>query len=217
MTVMFIAEADKKELRQGDIIAAVWYPRIKFQDIRVVAPIDHSDRDKIIVTPELVGDKSGMEWVATQIEMTRRFVMILSQCCDLVMDKGRTRGIAAVVSPLVPVPERYRRKAEYEVLRANKVEEYVNIFYVEQHAPLPSEFIVDFARVASIGLAGQYQHLLDHKVLQLTDDNRIVLKSKIAFNFGRLTPEEQKAGFKLAMPASAPSADEEGEPPKGAT
>ncbi len=203
---MFIAAPDKSELRQGDIIAAVWFPRIRFEDIRLLAPVDSANLDQIVAVPHLVEDR-GIEWTIAQIQMARRYVMVLSQCCDLEMLKGRPRGLAAVVSPLVPVPDMYRKKPEYlAALRENRVESYVNHFYVEQAPPLPSDFIVDFGRVVSIGL-DQVRDLLNQKVLQLTDASRIALKSKLAFNFGRLTDEEEAAGYKLATPSTAPPED----------
>jgi hypothetical protein len=204
---MFIAKPDKSELRQGDIITGVWFPRIRFEDIRLLAAVDSANPEQIVTLPELVSDR-GMEWTTAQIQMARRFVMVLSQCCDLEMVKNRPRGLAAVVSPLVPVPEMYRKKPEYLAsLRQNKIESYVNHFYVEHAPPLPSDFIVDFGRVVSIGL-DQVKDLLSQKVLQLTDASRIALKSKLAFNFGRLTDEEEAAGYKLAMPSTKPPEDQ---------
>ncbi len=206
---MFIAAPDKKELRQGDILAGVWFPRIRFEDIRLVAHVDHSDQEKIVAVPELVTDRE-MEWTTAQIQMTRRFVMVLSQCCDMVISGGNTRAQTLVVAPLVPVPDRYRRQIEFDALRANKIEEYVNLFYVEQRDPLPSDFVVDFRRVVSVVLRNALARFLDLKVLQLTDETRIVLKSKLAFSFGRLTEEEEAAGYKLATPsAAAPAAPPE--------
>src|SRR5216683_2968539 len=132
---MFIAAPDKSELRQGDIIAAVWFPRIRFEDIRLLAPVDSANLDQIVAVPHLVEDR-GIDWTIAQIQMARRYVMVLSQCCDLEMLKGRPRGLAAVVSPLVPVPDMYRKKPEYlAALRENRVESYVNHFYVEQAPP----------------------------------------------------------------------------------
>lgn len=55
---------------------------------------------------------------------------------------------------------------------------------------------MDFARVVTLpAQLDGYNELLRRKVLQLKDDARMRLNTKLAMNFGRVTDEERLAGL----------------------
>jgi hypothetical protein len=41
----------------------------------------------------------------------------------------------------------------------------------------------------------EYNYILGNKILQMTDEQRIRLKRKMAYSYGRYTQEEEKAGL----------------------
>jgi hypothetical protein len=188
---MFTDALDKSELRQGDIISPLWYPRLREREISLLgAPTPDQDEDHAVALVASGDEERRSWWFSGQVMMCRRFAMVLSQCCDVALDHGKMRGVALVLAPLFELPDKYLKPDRLERFRQNAADEYINSFYVEQRDPLPRPFYVDFARVMSIP-STDHSLVLGKKVLQLEDSQRRKLKTKIALHFGRLTPEEE--------------------------
>ena len=144
--------------------------------------------------------------------------MVLSHCCMVALDRnGIAQGRVAVVSPLVPIPSTYLEPEHVTMFKENNPAEYQNSFYLPPSGPLPSELMVDLGRVTSVLLRprGQYQVLLIRKVLQLADEERIKLKTKLALCYGEETKEELALGFSLEKALGA-SNNASQEPPQEA-
>lgn len=189
---MFKREADKTRLRQGDILEGFYYPVFKSSEMRLVGNPrpPQSSISPLTLEPRLV-EKSRLQ---AMLDVERCFVIVLSQCCELqVNQQGKPDVPAFVLAPLVDTPYNIRIKPEnLEKFRANSTKDYVNLFHISQRTPLTSECAVDFNKVFSVQ-AGDYQFALKGKVLEMTDEARVLLKVKLGLHFGRPTQEEISA------------------------
>src|SRR5438105_2056164 len=109
---MFAATPDLQELRQGDILAATWYPRMNVDDIRLVATVDHEKHDAVVTAPQIENNR-GQDWISAQTQLSRGYVMVLSHCCDLELTNNKPRGLYALVSPLIPIAEKLAKNERY--------------------------------------------------------------------------------------------------------
>lgn len=203
---MFIEVPARGELRQGDVLSGILFPRMRFEEVRLIASLDHDQVDSTVCKADEAED-NGVQWFTGQVKLMRGFAMVLSHCCDLELTHGSPRSLAVVVGPLFPVPTKISRKQEaLERFRRNESSSYINMFAVNHTPPLPAELVVDLTRVVAIPTKpeAQYGQLLKKKVLQLTDEARLQLKAKLLVNYSRLTDEEKAAGLTLPI-ADAPA------------
>jgi hypothetical protein len=141
--------------------------------------------------------------------------MVLSQCCDLELRNRKLVALAFIIAPLFEIPKSTVAEADkYAALKQNIPTEHTSYFYVEAQPPLPTEYRVDFARVASIPNT-EYDVALKNKVLQLSDEMRIRLKLKLSHYGGRPTPEELAAGVfeRVRLQVEAEVKERAGAPP----
>jgi hypothetical protein len=101
------------------------------------------------------------------------------------------------VARVMAIKETITRDAQkLSSLRANKDPRnqndpgYLDYFYLQPHVAIENmEWVVDFAQIAPVP-ATEYQQLLQRKVLQLVDRERVKFKIKLAAYLARLTDEE---------------------------
>lgn len=185
---MFIDSPNKQELRQGDIFTDLYFPIMPCQSPRLVGTAEPSNdiNQEFSFTPavEKVGN---FQCVTAQVPLLRTAAMLISQCCDVAFDNrgGNIKRRYLVIAPLTEVPSDFKKNpAEFELLTQNRLDDYLNYFYVPQIAPLSVDYLADFSRVVSIP-SSQAKFILERKVLQMSDPMRVRLKVKFSSFFGR--------------------------------
>jgi hypothetical protein len=122
----------------------------------------------------------------------------LSQCCDIAPRRGRILQPTIALARLIPVPPGLAGNADkLASLQANKYPlnpedpGYINLFHIPEHPLLDGrEWVVDYNQVLSIP-ATEFPEILQRKILQMNDFERIKFKIKLATSFGRVMEEEQ--------------------------
>jgi hypothetical protein len=190
---MFIPIHDAKSLRQGDIIAGIYYPLLKHNDLTILGKQTEtpSSQGDEIVLAALVENK---KYVQGLIKFIPTLAIVASQCCDVEAKDGKLDVPAFVLVPLEPLRVLHsiaKDQAEIDKLKMNDPSIYSNLFYLEATAPIQEPSIVNFNKVFSVQQS-DYPTILTKKVLQMSDENRILFKVKLAHHFGRPTEEELK-------------------------
>lgn len=191
-------------LRQGDVLSAVPFPIIDAESV-VLGKIDNEapidiPHPKIFTLPR--EHRSQRDCLTMQIKARLAPSAVLSHCCELELRNGKCLLPAISVARIVAIKESISRQTEkITSLRENKDPRnqtdpgYLHYFYLEPAAAIGGlEYVVDFAQITSVPVT-EYQTLLQRKVLQLSDAERVKLKIKLAAYWGRLTEEEVTAGL----------------------
>ncbi len=195
--MMFTETANVEELRQGDIIRGLYYPRLTCESLPLIGvpSPDAGHQVQALTLSASVRSEGGIDWLSAQVPVLRGYAMILSPCCDLELRNGKLLVPAIIVAPLVPIAYAILKSAEDMALfKKNSLENYTGLYYVAPQTPLDQDCMVDFCRLVSVQ-KGNYPFMRQHKVLQLTDTQRINLKTKLGLYFGRFTQEEIEAGL----------------------
>jgi hypothetical protein len=191
---MFTATPNRDELRQGDILQGLHYPLMKCEQLRLIGePADPAASVGGIFSLSAVTEReSGVHWFTAQVQVSRGYYIVLSQCCDLERCNGKLEAPAFVVASLVDIPYPIRTDPEkLRNLQQNRLQDFVNLFYIPQYSPLPQAHMVDFSMPVSVPRS-EFDFALSGKVLQMTDEARVCFKVKLISHFGRLTSEEQE-------------------------
>ncbi len=191
---MFLDAPYKNELRQGDVIYGLYFPLVNSADILVLGrPTTPTiiPGQETTLSPVIGARGENKDAVLVQMYARQGYSIILSQCCDLALrEGGKMNSPAFVVAPLADVPYSIRTNDDrLELLKQNSLEHFTSLFYLPCTAPLSSEMAVDFSRMASIANK-DYSHAIAGKLLQMTDESRVKLKTKLAGHFGRPTEAE---------------------------
>lgn len=99
--LMFTATPNRDELRQGDIIQGLYYPLMKCEQLRLIGePADPvAPVGELFSLSAVAEKKSGVNWFTAQIQVSRGYYIVLSQCCDLERHNGKLDAPAFVVPP----------------------------------------------------------------------------------------------------------------------
>src|SRR5688572_26546532 len=116
MPPMFLDAPDLNELRQGDVVRDFFCPLA----ICSAAQIRPSTINTIISEPPLnlnadLETRHGRNWLRLELAAAYGFCVVLSQCCDLQLNKGRISHNTVVISPLRLVPEKERQERNERV------------------------------------------------------------------------------------------------------
>jgi len=158
---MFVEDVDRANLRQGDILCGIRFPRLTFEDERVLGKITAEEEHEsqapavTIVTHDHRGDAL---WLTGLVPLRLSFCAVLAQCCDLELRYGKFCMPAFAVARLIPTPPSILGNNEkLASLRANKDPRsptdpgYINYFYIGSHARLDDkEWVVDYNQTVSI-------------------------------------------------------------------
>jgi len=198
------SQVDRNSLRQGDILTPVPFPVIDAETV-VLGKIDGQTRieiphPKIVALPR--EHRGQNDCVTMQIKARLAPCAVISHCCELELRNGKCLLPTISVARIVAVKESIGKDREKaSSLKANKDPRihgdpgYLDYFYLEPTASIGGvECVVDFAQIAPVP-GTEYQNLLQRKVLQLVDRERVKFKIKLAAFLGRLTNEEVAAGL----------------------
>lgn len=192
---MFIETPDRSQLRQGDIIKGLFYPQINCEKLQLTGQpfVDLTDTTTESKQGNLLAvaeKKHGFTMFTAQVKVFCGFFVILSQCCDIARRQGKLEIPAFAVSPLLEIPYSVRNSSEkLNELQSNRLESFINFFYVFEKQPLLQDYVVDFNQIVSLPRS-EFDFALSRKVLQMTDKSRISFKLKLSSHFGRPTQEE---------------------------
>lgn len=160
---------DTNNLRQGDIIRDVIFPLYNLNNMWTISDLRSQETPRI------------------QMQYTKTYAMVISQCCEF--QEGKRKHF--LVALIGTIPDVIKNNSEnYERLKASNVlpedphrKSYVDLFYLEPHMNF-SEAIVRLNRVTSIHMNNK-QQILQNKILQLSDEARNLLKEKLGYFFMR--------------------------------
>lgn len=193
---MFIASPDLTALRQGDIVRGFYYPILKNSDLDLLgkpATIEYPPAKEIVLHASVINNKH----VQCLLKLLPSLTIVVSQCCDV---EGRDGAIEAPSFVLAPIDDvkifvkSGKTPAQIEKFMANDLSEYSNYFYLVDCPDILGAGFVNFNRVFSVH-RDDYSAALRGKVLQMTDEARILFKLKLAKHFGRPTDEELEKGI----------------------
>jgi hypothetical protein len=200
---MFIEQADRASLRQGDIVEGIPFPLSRIEEVRYLGLPKTVATDEVgklelepILTP--VG-KSPTLWLTAQMYSTVAFCAVLSQCCEIDPNQNPPPKTFTLCR-LVPVPDGIRKRTDlYQALKDNvdpygDIRPFYALFYVGAHSKLNNEYVVDFSQAMTVRWT-DYGTVLRRKVLQLDDLHRAKFRVKVGAYFGRPTSEELQAGI----------------------
>jgi len=202
---MFVDEVDAQNLRQGDILSGIRFPRLVLEDERVLGKISaeakhHCEAPAVtVLTHDHRGDTL---WLTGQVPLRICFGIVLSQCCDLELKNGKFRMPAFALARLIPIPPTIlANPLKLISLRANKDPRdpndpgYINYFHIPSHALLgDQEWVVDYNQTICIP-GSEFAGVLPKKILEMDDRTRVKFKVKLMASFSRLTNEERAAGL----------------------
>lgn len=200
---MFLVDADKTCLRQGDILEGIPFPRLNAADVSILGKISPENSQPPV--PKLAAlttvHRQDPNWLFGQVPLRLSFCMVLSQCCDLELRNGRFELPAFLVGRLIPVPKGIASDAQQLArLRANKDPRtadpgFINLFYIPRRKELhDTEWVLDFNQAMCIP-GKEFPAILSRKIFQLEDNWRVKLKIKLATCLARPTDEERTSGI----------------------
>jgi hypothetical protein len=200
---MFVVDADKSSLRQGDILAGIPFPRLDLGSIVILGKITEVTSGPLpSILPVNTIHRDDPNWITAQVPVRISFAVVISQCCDLEPRHGRFRLPAFAVARLIPVPKAIAEdESKLASLRSNKDPRdltepgYINFFHIQSHEKLENrEWVVDFNQTLSIP-GSEFQTVLSNKLLQMDNGSRVRFKIKLGVSMARLTEEENKEGL----------------------
>ncbi len=182
-------------LRQGDIIANVFFPLTRPELLRYLSTYSSGSGEGVRVDPYIEVPAGSRKRYAQSISHgVVAHGTILSQCCDL--DKKHPKTSFSLCR-LIPF-ERHRYR-NIEAL-TNNIDPYgaenphYQFFYFGAIDGLEGEQLADFALLTSLAWS-DYDLVLQKKAHQLDDLNRNKFRVKIGAFFGRPTQEDIDAGL----------------------
>jgi hypothetical protein len=193
---MFAAQHDNPpSLRQGDIIANVFFPLPRPGLLKYLAIYSSGSGTDIRVEP----------FVETPLGSKKRYVQaisygvvshgaVISQCCDL--DKRHPKTSFSLCR-LIPFEQARYRNVQALI---NNIDPWgpenahFQFFYFGPIDGLEGEHLADFGLLSSFGWP-DYDLILNKKVHQLDDLNRNKFRVKVGAFFGRPTDEDFTAGL----------------------
>jgi hypothetical protein len=189
------AHDNPPSLRQGDVVANVFFPLPKPSSLRYLATYESGSGVNIKLEPLI--DKppgSRKEYTQSIAHGVVAHGAIISQCCDL--DNNHPKPSFSLCR-LIPF-ERDRYKNADALI--NNIDPWGNekphlqFFYYGRIDGLEGEYLADFGLLTSLGWS-DYKLILGCKVNQLDNLNRNKFRVKVGAFFGRPTAEDVQAGL----------------------
>jgi hypothetical protein len=220
---MFVSRTEWKplELRQGDVLVGIPFPFVSPSEVHLLGKIPagaHAQFPSISASTRTWRDPTDSSYFTGQVVMSLCPCIVVTQCCELrVNKKGVLSEVAAIaVCRIVPVrasimedADKLRSLRENRDPRVGTVKNYKNYFGVGTGNGLSeTEMMVDFSQMACVP-SNEFPAIMDKKHAQLTDVERMKLKIKLGVFFAQPTQEEIEA--KIAhdpwnVAATAPAA-----------
>ncbi len=186
---------DPPSLRQGDIIANVFFPLSRPNLLRYLATYNSGTDTQIIVDPYVETPVGSRKQYSQSIcHGVVGHAAVISQCCDL--DRKHPKGSFSLCRLILFEPARYRN---VEALASNidpwgSENPHFQFFYFGEIDGLQGQYLADFGLLTSLGWP-DYELALRKKLHQLDDLNRNKFRVKIGAFFGRPAEEDVQAGL----------------------
>jgi hypothetical protein len=193
---VFAAQHDvPPSLRQGDVIADVFFPLSRPAQLKYLATYASGSGTDVGVKPFVEAPAGSQKaYIQSLCHGVVAHGAVISQCCDLdtrhpkasfslcrivTFERSRYKNAEALVENIDPWgPER----------------PHFQFFYLGQIDGLEGEYLADFGLLANLSWA-DYELILKKKVHQLDDLNRNKFRTKVGAFFGRPTDEDSAAGL----------------------
>lgn len=186
---------DPASLRQGDIIASVFFPLTRPGLLKYIASYTSGSDVNIAVEPFIETPQGSRRSYAQSIcHGVVAHGAIISQCCDL--DKKHPKTSFSLCRLTLLDRKRYKNvEALINNIDPWGVENpHFQFFYFGEIDGLEGEYIADLALLTSLGWM-DYDLVLAKKVHQLDDLNRNKFRVKVGAFFGRPMDEDVAAGL----------------------
>jgi hypothetical protein len=182
-------------LRQGDVIASVFFPLTKPGLLKYLATYrSGSDTDIELRPITETPPGSRKRYVQSISHGVVAHGAILSQCCDL--DKKHPKASFSMCR-LIPLERAKYRNVEALIANIDPwgpQNPHFQFFYFGQVDGLVGEYVADFALLTSFAWS-DYDLILGKKLHQLSDLDRNKFRVKAGAFFGRPTDEDRAAGL----------------------
>ena len=186
---------DPPSLRQGDVIADVFFPLTKPGILRYLAMYKAGSGAEVKLEPVIeVPPGSKRRYLQAISHGAIGHGAVISQCCDLDRKHPKT---SLSLCRLVPFE---RGKYRNENVLVDNIDPwgpenpYFQFFYYGEIDGLEGWYMADFGLLTSFGWS-DYEIILAKKVHQLDDINRNKFRVKVGAFFGRPTAEDRAAGL----------------------
>jgi hypothetical protein len=186
---------DPPSLRQGDIIASVFFPLTRPGLLRYLATYASGSETGIRLEPFIEVPQGSKKNYAQAISHgVVAHGAVISQCCDL--DRKHPKSTFSLCRLILFEPARYKN---VEAL-VNNIDPWgaenphYQFFYLGQIDGLDGEYLADYGLLTSLGWV-DYNVILTKKVHQLDDVNRNKFRVKVGAFFGRPPEEDRLAGL----------------------
>jgi len=165
---MYQTDCINEWLYPGDIIKELKLPNLKTEDYKMILSSQPKDY--------------RTEYSVRKYRDNLFFAYLSHEC-----DSNDNKRQFFLTAPLIHVNEKIKNDPiEYELLKNSnnviKFPSYLTYFYFVNHDLLGDEFIVDFTMMHSIP-SKMKNELYEKKILQLSQENRKLLKMKLAYYF----------------------------------
>jgi hypothetical protein len=200
---LYLAEehTDRKCLRQGDILSALPFPIID-SELAILGRLQDAEIPQPSIRTIPREHRKKQDCFTGQIKMRMSMVAVISHCCELEIRSGKLLLPSVAVARLIPMKQSISSdSAKLASLQANKDPRiasdigYLDYFYLEPHQVLGNvPWVVDFGQITSIA-SSELDSLMERKLLQLQERERVKFKYKLAGYLGRLTDEEEAKGL----------------------
>jgi hypothetical protein len=203
---MFGPQDVPASLRQGDIIADLFFPVVRQSAVKYLATRVAGSEVNVQLQPTIEQPQGSRRQYLTAL--TTGIVAhgaVISQCCDLDRTHPKT---SFVVCRLLALDRAKYRNVESLIENVDPygaVRPHLQFFYLGEIAGLQGDYIADFALTLAVPW-GDYDFVLQKKILQMDQLHRNKFRVKVGAHYGRPTPEDAAQGFGNPYLGAAPDA-----------
>lgn len=196
--MVFLAEPTPDDLRQGDILTPLVFPRWDLGNYHLSGKVEANARANLAVTDVMMLDHIAPEAAVMNVagKSAPLRLMICSHDCEF--DKAEMKNRAGIlVVPLMPPPDTNDQEALDKLRASGRRDDegeydFIHLFPIQ----LPDGgdfFVADFSAMMAVGSPSKIRkRLIDMRELEMTDEWRGLLRYKLAAYFGREeTPENE--------------------------
>lgn len=193
---MFLPELTPDDLRQGDILSPLVFPRWDLNNYQLSGKVEEDSRANLAVTDVMMLDHIAAE--GSVMKVLRNSIPLRSMICshDCEFDKAEAKNRAGIiVAPLMQPPdigEEEMAKLRASFRRSDEREyEFIHLFPLDM--PDIGFFVADFSAMMAVGPPSKIKkRLIGMRELEMTDEGRSLLRYKLAAFFSRPDEPDQE-------------------------
>lgn len=204
---MFLPEPTPDDLRQGDILSALVFPRWDLNNYYLSGKVEPNARANLAMTDVMMLDHIATEGAVMNVQRSSMPLRLMICSHDCEFDKAEIKNRAGIlIAPLMPPPDTNDEEAIRKLRASDRRDEegeydFIHLFPVE----LPfgvGFFVADFSAMMAVGTPSKIRkRLIEMRELEMTDEARGLLRYKLAAFFGREeAPNREESGVPAVQP-----------------